>query len=104
MNDKILYDFNLSKNVCNNLENVVQSLNKNIISAENDNLELLAKSWSSESSEIFATKYKRLISDVRKLRDELTDEIERIKCISRKMYYIEKEAERNVIDKENFNI
>lgn len=101
MKDKILYDFNLSKTVCNGLEEIVQSLNAEVIAAENDNLELLARTWSSEGAEIFAIKYKHFISDLRTLSNEVNNEIERIKRTSRKMYLIEQEAKKKILEKES---
>lgn len=101
MKDKILYDFNLSKTVCNNLDEIVQSLNTDIIAAENDNLELLARTWNSEAATLFAEKYRGFICEVRRLSDEVKGETERIKTTSRKMYIIEQEAKKTVQEKGN---
>lgn len=101
MKDEIIYDFKLSKTVCNSLEEVVQSLHKDIIGAECDNLDLLAGAWRSDGAEIFALQYGCFISDVCKLRDELIDEIEHIERTSQKMLLIEQEAQKRALEKGN---
>lgn len=101
MNDKIIYDFNLSKMVCNSLEEVIQDLHRVIIDSEKDNLELAARAWSSDSATVFAKKYSELIADVCRLKNELTDETERIKSMSRKMYILETEAKKIAAEKGN---
>ncbi len=94
------YDFNLSKSVCVSLEDVVSRLNTAVISCEADNLELLNTSWSSESAEQFAAKYTQVMADVRKIRDELNNQIEQIKQTSKSMYLLEQDAAQKIAAEE----
>lgn len=99
MKEKIVYDFNLSKKVSNNLEEVVQNLNTEIIVTENDNLKLLAEAWNSKGAELYVKKYRSFISEVKNIRNEILKEIEQINLVSRKMYLIEQETKKTATEK-----
>lgn len=97
MKEKIVYDFNLSKKVSNNLEEVVQNLNTEIIVTENDNLKLLAEAWNSKGAELYVKR--SFISEVKNIRNEILKEIEQINLVSRKMYLIEQETKKTATEK-----
>lgn len=101
MSSKIVYDFNLSKTVCDNLEEVVRNLNTCIIFTENDNLRLIANSWESQSTELYVKKYIGFVGKVKNIRNELSKEIEEIKRTSRKIYLIEQEAKKKASEEGN---
>lgn len=99
MSDEIIYDFRLAKTVCNSLEEVVRSLNTDIIGTEYDNLELLARAWRSDGAEAFAKRFRKFVSDVAMIRNEIADEIESIKRTSQKIFLIEQEAKKRALEK-----
>ncbi len=101
MRSDINYDFNLSKSVCDSLEETAKILNTEVIDTRDDNIDLLRTAWRSEASELFISKYQLFCSDVQKVRNEILCEAEKIKKTSQLLYIREQEAKKTVLRKEN---
>ncbi len=94
MSKKINYDFKLSNSVAVELEEIVSSIDNEIIRFADDDIALISSAWKSETSERFILKYKKLLEEIKQTGNEIIAEAEQIKKISQHMFLIEQEAKR----------
>lgn len=99
MTDKIEYDFSLSKSVCEELDEISQLLKQNASDAERDNLMVLAKAWNSDASVLFEKKYTAFLRTQKMTANEIEEESEKIKLLTKRLYLIEEQAKQKAVER-----
>ena len=99
MTDRIDYNFSLSASVCDELDEIAQALEKNAYDAERDNLLLLSEAWGSEAADLFEKKYAGFLYGQRRISSNIVSASEKLRSISRRLYLLEEEAKKTVIEK-----
>ena len=99
MTNKIEYDFSLSKSVCEELDEISQLLKQNASDAERDNLMILSKSWNSDASVMFEKKYTAFLRTQKMIANEIEEESEKIKLLTKRLYLIEEQAKQKAVER-----
>lgn len=99
MTNKIEYDFSLSKSVCEELDEISQLLKQNASDAERDNLMILSKSWNSDASVMFEKKYMAFLRTQKMIANEIEEESEKIKLLTKRLYLIEEQAKQKAVER-----
>lgn len=99
MKEKIDYSFSLSVSVCEELDEISHTIKQNALNAEKNNLLLLKEAWRSDASTLLEKKYSDLISKQKEIAVQIERESETVRAVSRRLYLIEKEAEKTVSGK-----
>ena len=99
MTEIIDYDFSLSKSVCKELDVISQLLKQNAANAERDNLTVLAKEWNSEASVLFEKKYTAFLRLQKMTANEIEEESEKIKLLTKRLYLIEEQAKQKAVER-----
>lgn len=94
MDSQIKYDFNLSSSVEGNLEEIAAAIDKGIIKCADEDITLISNAWQSDAAESFIMKYKKLLEEIKNIKNEIIDETEQIKKVSRHMFLIEQKAKQ----------
>lgn len=92
MEDKIIYDFNLSRRVIQELEEEAICIENGVIAKLESELQLLAESWQSDSTDDFMEKLSIIQDNLIRIKNNILLQTEQIKKISKHMYLIEQEG------------
>ena len=89
MTEIIDYDFSLSKSVCKELDEISQLLKQNAANAE----------WNSEASVLFEKKYTAFLRLQKMTANEIEEESEKIKLLTKRLYLIEEQAKQKAVER-----
>ena len=99
MKDEVRYDFQLSKTVCDRLDEMAQRMTTEIVAVRDDELRLFASSWRSDAADKLAGKYQLYFGELTDVRNEIAAAAEEIRRVSRRMFFIEEAAKKIATEK-----
>lgn len=89
--NKIVYDFNLSKNAVQELEDEYVYIKMNVVDSFEDELRTLSSYWQSESTGKFIDKCDVILDNLKRINSNILLQAEQIKLISRHIYLTEEQ-------------
>ena len=91
MDDKIVYDFDLSQKVIQELEDEYACIKANVIVSFEDELKTLSGYWQSESTGKFMDKCNNILDNLKRINNNILLQSEQVKLISRHIYLTEQQ-------------